>query len=95
MIALSMWYLLSKEGDGATTVLSRSFLLGKLHTFYFFVFCDLESVTSAQNSFKVMQMNAIKVWLIILHSSDGILLDREVCLLYVEGQNKVKFYYIK
>lgn len=40
-------------------------------------------------------MNAIKVLLIILHSSDGTLLDGEVCLLYEEGQTKVKFYYIK
>lgn len=40
-------------------------------------------------------MNAIKVLLIILHRSDGTLLDSEVCLLYEEGQNKVKLYYIK
>lgn len=38
-------------------------------------------------------MNAIKVLLIILHSSDGVLQDGEVCLPYEEGQNKVEFYY--
>jgi hypothetical protein len=40
-------------------------------------------------------MNAIKVLLINVHSSDGTLLDAEACLSHEEGQNKVKLYYIK